>query len=218
MSTCHVEDATGKVQLTASYEATCAACHDEKISTSVARGVPMLALPTLDVAALQAAGFDIGAWPKGATGDFDGRLPPVMKLLLAADPAAAQAMAKLGADFDFQDVNPKDRQQLEACAALATAIKKLMRGIGGVGGRDDSRLGCKACWADRLPMRKFARLSADCRPIRCEPRLMAGLPERNRQQQRSKATPAASANQAPSAPKRRATADRLCAGRHLVSR
>ncbi len=124
-SSCHVEDATGRVQLTASYEATCAACHDEKIATSVARGVPMLALPTMDVAALRTAGFEVGAWPKGATGDFDGRLPPVMKLLLAADPAAAQAMAKLGPDFDFQDVNPKDRQQLEACAALATSISKL---------------------------------------------------------------------------------------------
>jgi hypothetical protein len=49
----------------------------------------------------------------------------VMKLLLAADPAAAQAMARLGADFDFQDVNPKDREQLEACAALATTSRKL---------------------------------------------------------------------------------------------
>lgn len=124
-STCHTEDATGRVQLTASYEATCAACHDEKISTSVARGVPMLALPTMDVAAMRAAGFDVGAWPKGATGDFDGRLPPVMKVLLAADPAAAQAMTKLGPDFDFQDVNPKERDQIEACAALATATRKL---------------------------------------------------------------------------------------------
>jgi hypothetical protein len=124
-STCHTEDATGKVQLTASYEATCAACHDEKISTSVARGVPILALPTMDVAALRAAGFEVGAWPKAATGDFDGRLPPVMKLLLAADPVAAAAMAKLGPDFDFQDVNPKERGQLEACAALAAASRKL---------------------------------------------------------------------------------------------
>jgi hypothetical protein len=49
-----------------------------------------------------------------------------MKLLLAADPVAAQAMAKLGAGFDFQDVNPKDRQELGACAVLTTSITKLM--------------------------------------------------------------------------------------------
>jgi hypothetical protein len=124
-SSCHAEDATGKVQLTASYEGTCAACHDEKISASVARGVPMFVLPTMDVAAMRSAGFDVGVWPRSATGDFDGRLPPEMKLLLASDPAAAQAMTKLGPDFDFQDINPKDRAQLEACAVLATAIRKL---------------------------------------------------------------------------------------------
>src|SRR5690606_17932627 len=62
--TCHVEDSTGAVQLLASYEASCAACHDEKIATSVAKGVPILALPTLDVDALQTAGHAIGAWPE----------------------------------------------------------------------------------------------------------------------------------------------------------
>ncbi|HEX5470645.1 MAG TPA: hypothetical protein VFW73_02105, partial [Lacipirellulaceae bacterium] len=48
------------------------------------------------------------------------------KMLLSADPAAAQAIEKLGADFDFQDVNPKDAQQLKECATVASAIKKLM--------------------------------------------------------------------------------------------
>ncbi len=128
---CHVQDATGGVQLLANYETSCAKCHNEKIATSVARGVPMIALPTMDVAALRTAGFDVGPWPKAATGDFDGRLPPPMKLLLAADPAAAQAIGKLGADFDFQDVNPKDGQQLKACAEIASAIKKLMTELSG---------------------------------------------------------------------------------------
>jgi hypothetical protein len=123
---CHIEDRTGSVQPLASYETGCAKCHDEKITTSIARGVPMMVLPTLDTNALQAAGLDIGPWPNGASGDFDGRLPPAMKLLLAADPVASQALITLGADFDFQDVNPKDRRQLEACSALAAETKKLL--------------------------------------------------------------------------------------------
>jgi hypothetical protein len=123
---CHVEDATGKVQQLASYETACAKCHDEKIATSVAQGVPMFVLPTLDVSATRAAGLDMGAWPDAATGDFDGRLPPAMKLLLAADPVAAGVIRQLGADFDFQDVDPADRRQLEACAAIASAIKELL--------------------------------------------------------------------------------------------
>jgi hypothetical protein len=126
---CHMEDATGRVQLTASYEAACASCHDKKIATSVARGVPMFALPTLDAEALRAAGHDIGAWPEAATGDFDGRLPPAMKLLLAADPAAAQAMATLGEDFEFLDVDPDDPAHLAASGVIAAAIGQLMQDL-----------------------------------------------------------------------------------------
>ena len=122
---CHVEDATHTVQLTASYDAACASCHDERIATSVAQGVPIFIVPTLDVDALAAAGHDIGPWPQKATDDFDGRLPPPMKLLLAADAGAAEAMQTLGEDFEFLDVDPDDPQQLAACAVLATAIKRL---------------------------------------------------------------------------------------------
>jgi hypothetical protein len=128
--TCHFEDATRSVQLTAGYEKACASCHDEKIATSVAKGVPMFALPTLDVDALKAAGHDIGTWPEEATGDFDGRLPPAMKLLLAGDPVARDAMVSLGADFDFMDVDPNDPSQLEASAEIAKAIKALLSDLG----------------------------------------------------------------------------------------
>ena len=123
---CHVEDAMGTRQLTLGYEAACAACHDEKIGTSVAQGVPIFELPMLDVEALRAAGHDVGEWPEGASGDFDGRLPPPMKLLLAGDPAAAKAIATLGEDFEFFDVDPDDAEQLAATADLAVAIKNLL--------------------------------------------------------------------------------------------
>jgi hypothetical protein len=120
-----VSDASSAIEKTVSYEKACASCHDEKISTSVGRGVPMLVLPTLDVDALKRTGQDIGAWPKGATGDFDGQFPPAMKLLLSSDAAAAKAMAKLGARFDFQDVDSSNVEQMAAVAELAKAIKSL---------------------------------------------------------------------------------------------
>ena len=127
---CHVADAIGRMQLLASYEAACAACHDEKIATSVARGVPMLVLPTLDVAALKAAGHDIGPWPAAATGDFDGRLPPAMKLLLAARSGGGEGDGGAGcAILSLSDVDPKDAKQLAACADLATAIKTLLADV-----------------------------------------------------------------------------------------
>jgi hypothetical protein len=143
---CHLDDATGDVQLLASYETACAACHDEKIATSVANGVPMLALPMLDVAALKSAGHDIGEWPKNASGDFDGRMPPMMKLLVAADVEAASAIDKLGPDFEFLDVDPDDREQLAAAATIAAAIKDMLtdlsqRGPGAVRERLSKVLG-----------------------------------------------------------------------------
>jgi hypothetical protein len=122
---CHMEDATRAVQLTASYEAACASCHDEKIATSTAQGVPVFVVPMLDLDALRSAGHDIGNWPEQATGDFDGRLPATMKLLLSADGAATQAMHTLGHDFEFADVDPDNPLHLAACAALAAEIKEL---------------------------------------------------------------------------------------------
>lgn len=122
---CHLEDATQRGQLLASYDASCATCHDETIATSTARGMPILALPMLDTDVLQAAGHAIDDWPEEARGDFDGQLPPTMKLLLAADPAASQAFEQLGADFEFSDIDPENKTHLEACATLAKTITKL---------------------------------------------------------------------------------------------
>lgn len=126
---CHVSEAAGTVEKTVSYEKACAGCHDEKIATSIARGVPILALPTLDVDVLKKAGHDIGAWPKGATGDFDGHLPPPMKLMLAGDPATAKAIEKLGAGFEFQDVDSSNQEQIAAIATIAEGIKSLISDV-----------------------------------------------------------------------------------------
>jgi hypothetical protein len=127
--TCHATDVSGAVERTASYETACASCHDEKIATSVGRGVPMFTLPIMDVDALKAAGHDIGPWPEAAIGDFDGRLPAATKLLLAGDPNGAEALATLGTSFEFQDVDPGDKEQLAASAKLAAAIKSLVNDV-----------------------------------------------------------------------------------------
>jgi hypothetical protein len=143
---CHVADESGRVERLANFDVSCAGCHDEKIATSIARGVPMLALPTLDIAAIKKAGRDVGDWPAAATGDFDGRLPPMMKLLLAGDPKAAQAMIRLGPNFEFQDIDPDDTEQVAASADIAVGIQSLLaelslRGSVAVGQRLSAALG-----------------------------------------------------------------------------
>lgn len=126
---CHATDGSGAVARTTSYETACASCHDEKIATSIGRGVAMFTLPIMDVEAIKKAGLVIGPWPKNASGDFDGRLPTAMKLLLAGDPAAGAAITKLGATFEFQDVDPQDKGQLATALSLGTAIKSLLADI-----------------------------------------------------------------------------------------
>lgn len=125
-ATCHESDATGRRQLTRSYEASCASCHDKGITASLAQGVPAAALPTLDVAALKAAGYDVGAWPAEADGDFDGRVPWAAQVLVSAKPQAAEALAKLGTEFDFFDVDVENRAQTDAAVAVAQELKVLV--------------------------------------------------------------------------------------------
>jgi hypothetical protein len=137
-ATCHEGDSTGRRQLTRSYEASCASCHDKGIGVSLAQGVPAVALPTLDLAALKAAGYDVGAWPDAADGDFDGRVPWVAQVLVSAKPQAAAALAALGAEFDFFDVDVEKRAQTDAAVAVAQELKAL---VDDVAARGDAAIG-----------------------------------------------------------------------------
>jgi predicted CXXCH cytochrome family protein len=123
---CHQSDATGDRQLTRSYEVTCSACHDKSLAASLAEGVPLVALPTLDLAALSDAGHSVAPWPADADGDFDGAVPIFARLLLAADPQAAAAMEELGPAFDFYDLDPDNVDQVAAAAAVARHLKALI--------------------------------------------------------------------------------------------
>lgn len=121
---CHEPDAARQAMLTRGYDVACRECHDAGIRTSVAAGVAVLTVPTLDVETLADAGLTIGDWPEAATGDFDGPLSPAMKLLLAADADGAAALAELGPRFDFYDVEFDDETQLAAASQAIAAYKR----------------------------------------------------------------------------------------------
>ncbi|MEM1303379.1 MAG: hypothetical protein AAGG46_00695, partial [Planctomycetota bacterium] len=104
-SACHIEGQNGSM-LTLGYEASCAKCHDPMIERGQVDGVPMLALPTVDRDALASHDEELGPWREGAVGDFDGDLPGPMKLLLAADPGAAEVLNRRGAELSFFDFDP----------------------------------------------------------------------------------------------------------------
>ncbi|MCA9238003.1 MAG: hypothetical protein KDA44_21165, partial [Planctomycetales bacterium] len=123
---CHQQDATGQQMLTRGYDASCRECHETGIAASTAAGIAVLTVPTLDLDALADAGHDVGEWPDAATGDFDGPLSPAVKLLIAADPDGAAALAALRPRFDFYDVQFDDEQQLAAAARAIAAYKRVL--------------------------------------------------------------------------------------------
>ena len=123
---CHQLDSAGGRMTTHGYDAACRECHDAGIATSLAPGIAVFALPTLDVDALAEAGYEIGDWPDDPQGDFDGPLSPAAKLLVAADPHGAAGLAVLGPRFDFYDLDPEDDKQLAAAAQVVGAYKRAL--------------------------------------------------------------------------------------------
>lgn len=122
---CHTTDATGSFQRTLAYEDSCAKCHDEDLENSWVAGVPVFSLPMLEIEALVESGHEVGQWPAEAADEFDGALPSITKFLIASDPRAAEDLKKLGADFDFFDLDPEDEDQLAAAAEIVWAAKEL---------------------------------------------------------------------------------------------
>jgi hypothetical protein len=118
------------VKQLASFEQSCAACHAQQIQQSAESGLALLALPSVDTDAIQRAKLSIGTWPLAATGDFDGKIPPAMKLLLHADPNAADALLRFekafGASFDFSDIDADDGAQVADAVELVWATKRLL--------------------------------------------------------------------------------------------
>ncbi|MEM8943541.1 MAG: hypothetical protein AAGD11_00035 [Planctomycetota bacterium] len=162
-ASCHVQDREGDFQRTLGYETTCAKCHDSKIEASWDAGVSMFSLPMIDDEVLRSVGRDIGQWPEQALGEFDGALPPITKLLLAADQRAATAMLVLGSDFDFFDVDPDDAKQLQAAGEIVWATKRLLYDMT-VRGQDAIRERVETVLDRQLSKSQFADLTSRLSP------------------------------------------------------
>ncbi len=126
---CHIDDDVRDTKLLAPFEQSCAACHEKQILESSDRSLALFALPMLDLDAVNAAGACVGQWPELATGDFDGEIPGVMRMLLAADDQAVPMLAKFGNDFSFGDVDPDDSQMVSDACELVWSIKRLLNDL-----------------------------------------------------------------------------------------
>jgi hypothetical protein len=120
---CHADDARRDVKRLTGFGRSCAQCHTKPIEAAGLDGLAIFSLPTLDVTKLADAGFAVGDWPAAAQGDFDGMIPPVVRLLLAADDQANLALERLGPDFDFSQASPDDYASI---SILAWSYKRLL--------------------------------------------------------------------------------------------
>ena len=135
---CHIDDPTIDAKLTAPFEQSCGACHDQQIVDSGERGWAMFTLPMIDMKAVEQHGLRVGNWPMLATGDFDGPLPPMMGVLLWADADCRAVLERLGDDFEFGDIDPGDRNSVADAVDLVWGIKRLLRDLA-IGGREAIR-------------------------------------------------------------------------------
>lgn len=123
---CHLDDATRHTKVLASYEQSCGQCHDDAINESARTGLTLFALPSLDMDAILEGNHPIGTWPLAATGDFDGPLPPLTRVLLAADKNLKPTLEQIPENFDFSDIDPDDPQSVAQAVELVWGLKRLM--------------------------------------------------------------------------------------------
>jgi len=137
---CHESDQTGEWMLSNNFEDTCSSCHLDQLlgrSRGSAKGIPVLTIPELDVAAIIEAGFSIGDWPKWAEGD----VTPIMKLLLqyklnddaggVSDDAnfVLSSVGMLPENIELYDLSEASTRDIAMVAGLAWNIKELFYDI-----------------------------------------------------------------------------------------
>ena len=123
---CHQEDSRGDLTARPTYQQACGSCHDAELRESFTQGISLASLPSIDENSLTEAGLPTYEWPAQARNDFDGQLPALLKILLAADPTAAKTMASLGEDFSFFDIDPDNAEQVAKAVEIMAAIRTLL--------------------------------------------------------------------------------------------
>ncbi len=122
---CHKTDSNDRLMEVKPFEASCGACHGEEVAgagRASAKGMAVFAVPGLDVAALRDEGAAIGEWPEFA----DGTVPPIMNLLLSADPGYRAAYAVFNNLDDPMDLTDANAEQLAAVETVAWSVKSLL--------------------------------------------------------------------------------------------
>lgn len=121
---CHRRTVDGNWSRAVAYEDGCARCHDQSLQLESSEGFELLAVP-----ALIRPPRIVGRWPQEVSGYNDGRIGPLTRLLLAADPKAARALPFLPDGYDLARVQADDEKQNAAARVVSRAIVRLMDAV-----------------------------------------------------------------------------------------
>ena len=120
---CHEPDPRGRKMLVNAFDVTCSGCHRTQIlgeTRSGSKGIPVFAVPGLDVETLKERGFIIGDWPEFA----DEPLSPFIELFLSSDNKFGDAWQQLK-NIDLLDLSEASDRQMQSAVELAWSVKRL---------------------------------------------------------------------------------------------
>jgi hypothetical protein len=121
---CHTPAYDGRQMLADSFADTCAACHlgeIEGVDRLGPTGIPVLAVPGLDLVELRDRGAAIGEWPEWS----EESLTPFMRLLLAGDATLRADMERLQS-LDLLDLTGSRDEDIKAIERMVWGIKELI--------------------------------------------------------------------------------------------
>ncbi len=127
-ATCHVPDDSGRYMEVKPFDETCAACHRRDIrgeGLAGTKGLPVFALPELDLETLQEKKIDIGEWPEYAIAQS---ISPFMVLMLSGQPGLEIDLAILER-LQLNDLTEAKEGELRAVQRVAWGIKELLHDI-----------------------------------------------------------------------------------------
>ena len=128
---CHTPDVRGQTMGVYGFEAACGGCHASQIEgagRASAKGIPVIAVPGFDVAAMVENALAVGHW----SADADANATPFMDFLLAGEAPYAAARRAL-AETDLMDLGEMDADERAAIETLAWSVKELISEIAAQG-------------------------------------------------------------------------------------
>jgi len=103
------------------------------MKASLADGVIVFQLPSIDVQGLATRGSAIRDWPEAASQILDGRLPPLMRWLLMGEQQGLALLEQLPDSGKLSDFDIEDREHRRAIVKLADASRQLLNQLAGDG-------------------------------------------------------------------------------------